>query len=50
MVAGLGSRSPVKRDYEPRNILTFHPHINKQPQFYYWGGDLAMTDKVQFRL
>ena len=27
MVAGLGSRSLVKRDYEPRKILTFHPQM-----------------------
>jgi hypothetical protein len=26
-VAGPGSRSPIKRDYEPRKILTFHPQI-----------------------
>lgn len=33
MVAGLGSRSLVKRDYEPRKILTFHPQINEQAYF-----------------
>ena len=27
MVAGLGLRSPVKQDYEPCKILTFHPHV-----------------------
>ena len=27
IVAGPGSRSPVKRDYEPRKILTFHPQV-----------------------
>ena len=33
MVAGPGLRSPIKRDYEPREILTSHPHVKEQEYY-----------------
>ncbi len=41
LVAGPGLRSPVKRDYEPREILTSPPHVMSRS--YYITANLHLT-------